>query len=75
MPNVAQNERGLYRLRKSSIQGLVLKGHHFSRANKANEIGWALAPDGMVSQDSHGSAARFAAYTQSSAKRMLLNAM
>ncbi|MDR3377732.1 MAG: hypothetical protein P4M10_03535, partial [Verrucomicrobiae bacterium] len=32
------NHPKLYRLRKNSIQGLVLKGHDFSRANKAHQI-------------------------------------
>ena len=36
----------LYRLQKNSIQGKVLKGHDFSRANKANQFCWALAPEG-----------------------------
>jgi hypothetical protein len=34
----------LYRLRKNSIQDGFVKGHGFSRADKANQMSWALAP-------------------------------
>jgi len=41
----AFKERGLYRLRRDpSWQGFV-KGHDFSRADKANQINRALAPE------------------------------
>jgi hypothetical protein len=38
MPQVAQNECGLYGMRKNSIGDTVLKGHDFSRADKTNQI-------------------------------------
>jgi hypothetical protein len=34
----------LYRLRKNSIQDGFVTGHGFSRADKANQMSWALAP-------------------------------
>jgi len=42
---------GLHRLRKNSVLASVLKGHGFSRADKANKMNGALAPEEWFSRN------------------------
>jgi hypothetical protein len=44
----------LHRLRKNSIQDGFVTGHGFSRADKANQMSWALAPAKADSCSSFG---------------------